>query len=91
MLLLPGCTIDLTQKHNMASKLKVETYWDNVKKHFMTHRNEWVMESENLGNELALWLAQEHGCMIRGRKHLYFCFADDKDAEMFVLKFSGKN
>ena len=71
-------------------KVPAEQIWENVKKHFMSHRNEWIMESENLNNELALWLTNEYRCMIRGRKTLYFLFENEYDAEMFVMKFSAK-
>ena len=71
-------------------KIPAEPLWDNVKQHFMTHRDEWIMESENLNNELALWLTNEYHCILRGRKHLYFLFENEYDADMFVLKFSAK-
>lgn len=72
-------------------KVPVEPYWDTVKDSFLTNRDQWLMESENMASEMALWLAQEHGCTMRGRKHLFFIFANEYDAEMFVLRFSGKN
>jgi len=72
-------------------KIPIIPYWENVKDAFMSSRDQWIMESENLSNEMSVWLAQEHGCTIRGRKHLYFHFATEYDAEMFVLRFSGKN
>jgi len=64
------------------------TMWENVKSHFMKHKEEWVMETEDLGKEISFWLAQRHNCSIRGRKHLYFVFQNAYDAEVFVLKFS---
>lgn len=73
------------------TRVPVDPYWENVKNAFLNSRDQWLMESENLSSEMSLWLAQVHGCMIRGRKHLYFQFADERDADLFVLKFSGKN
>ena len=73
------------------TRVKIDPYWENVKQEFLRSRDQWLMESENLSNEMAVWLAQVHGCMIRGRKHLFFQFEDECDAELFVLRFSGKN
>jgi hypothetical protein len=76
----------------MSIKVPLEpTMWENVKHHFMTHKEEWAMESEDLGKEISFWLAQTHNCSIRGRKHLYFVFENEYDAEVFLLKFSAKN
>lgn len=72
-------------------KVPVDPYWENVKNTFLNSKEQWLMESENLSNEMSVWLAQEYGCTMRGRKHLYFHFANEYDADMFVLKFSGKN
>lgn len=75
----------------MSIKVPLEpTLWDNVKSHFMSRKHEWAMESEDLGKEISFWLAQTHNCSIRGRKNLYFVFENDYDAEVFLLKFSGK-
>ena len=73
------------------TRVKIDPYWENVKQEFLRSRDQWLMESKNLSNEMAVWLAQVHGCMIRGRKHLFFQFEDERDAELFVLRFSGKN
>ena len=73
------------------TRVKIDPYWENVKQEFLRSRDQWLMESESLSNEMAVWLAQVHGCMIRGRKHLFFQFEDERDAELFVLRFSGKN
>ena len=73
------------------TRVKIDPYWENVKQEFLRSRDQWLMESENLSNEMAVWLAQVHGCMIRGRKHLFFQFEDERDSELFVLRFSGKN
>jgi len=72
-------------------KIPFEPYWATVKETFMSRRNEWLMESEDFSKDMALWLAQHHGCIIRGRKHLFFEFSNEYDAEMFVLRFSGKD
>ena len=39
----------------MSIKVPLEpSMWENVKHHFMTHKEEWAMESEDLGKETAL-------------------------------------
>jgi hypothetical protein len=40
---------------------------------------------------MSLWLAQQYGAVIRGRKHLYFVFDTEQEAEYFVLVFGEKN
>ena len=68
-------------------KLPIDPYWTQVQSTFMKRRDQWAMESENVSNEMALWLAEQYGAMIRGRKHLYFVFNTEREAEYFVLVF----
>jgi len=75
----------------MMVKIPIKPYWHQVQATFMRRRDQWVMESENLVNDMALWLAQEYGAIMRGRKHLYFCFDTETEAEYFVLVFGESN
>lgn len=72
-------------------KVPVDPYWENVKNAFLDIQREWPVWSDNIASEMSVWLAQEYGCTMRGRKHLFFEFASVYDAEMFVLRFSGKD
>lgn len=72
-------------------RIPVDPYWENVKNTFLNVQREWPVWSDNMAIEMSVWLAQEYGCTMRGRKHLYFHFMNEYDADMFVLKFSGKS
>ena len=72
-------------------KLPIDPYWTQVQATFMKRRDQWAMESENTANEMALWLAEQYGAVIRGRKHLYFVFNTEREAEYFVLVFGENN
>jgi len=72
-------------------KIPIEPYWKQVQETFMRRRDQWVMESEQLAADMALWLAREYGAILRGRKHLYFVFNTEKEADYFVLVFGERN
>ena len=72
-------------------KIPIKPYWPQVQATFMRRRDQWVMESEMLANDMSLWLAEQYGAVIRGRKHLYFVFDTEQEAEYFVLVFGEKN
>ena len=72
-------------------KIPIEPYWKQVQETFMRRRDQWAMESENMANEMALWLVEQYGATMRGRKHLYFVFNTEREADYFVLVFGERN
>ena len=72
-------------------KIPIDPYWTEVQKTFMRRRDQWIMESVNTSNKLALWLAEQYGAIMRGRKHLYFVFDTEAEAEYFVLVFGRRD
>jgi len=72
-------------------KIPIDPYWPQVQETFMRRRDQWAMESENMEREMSLWLAEQYGATIRGRKHIYFMFMTEREAEYFVLVFGKRD